>query len=200
MTVVALDQSVFVLIDVQGKLVRLVHEADRLLEVSHRFLRLAEAFARPVVLTEQYPQGLGPTEPELLERFEQLETPKRRVSKDAFGCGAEPAFEEAVAELLPGIAASDRHYVVGGMETHICVMQTVLSLLGTGATVFVPFDCVSGRGEEYGRRALERMAQAGAIITNHESVGFELAGDKNHPAFKTLSNMLKAGQPGSASA
>jgi nicotinamidase-related amidase len=85
--------------------------------------------------------------------------------------------------------------VVVGIEAHVCVMQTVLELLGTGHEVHLCWDGVSGRGEEYRRHALERMAAAGAVITNHESVAFEWARDKNHPAFKALSALMKEGQP-----
>ena len=74
-------------------------------------------------------------------------------------------------------------------------MQTVLELIHWGNQAHVSWDAVSGRGEEYRRHALERMAAAGAMITNHESVGFEWARDKNHPRFKELSTLLKDGQP-----
>ena len=81
------------------------------------------------------------------------------------------------------------------METHVCVLQTVLELLGSGHEVHLCWDAVSGRGEEYRNHALDRMATAGATITNHESVAFEWARDKNHPQFKALSALMKEGQP-----
>jgi nicotinamidase-related amidase len=85
--------------------------------------------------------------------------------------------------------------VVAGIEAHVCVLQTVIELIRHGNQVHVSWDAVSGRGEEYRRHALERMAAAGAAVTNHESVGFEWARDKNHPKFRELSALLKDGQP-----
>jgi hypothetical protein len=73
-------------------------------------------------------------------------------------------------------------------------MQTVLGLLETGHEVHVSWDAVSGRGEEYRCHALERMAAAGATLTNHESVAFEWAGDKNDPRFKVVNALFREGQ------
>jgi hypothetical protein len=73
-------------------------------------------------------------------------------------------------------------------------MQTVLELLRHGNQVHLCWECISGRGAEYRRHALDRMMQAGAVLTNHESVGFEWARHKDHPQFKALSNLLKEGQ------
>ena len=73
-------------------------------------------------------------------------------------------------------------------------MQTVLEALRGGNQVHLCWECVSGRGAEYRQWALERMRQAGAVVTNHESVAFEWAGDKDHPRFKAMSRLLKAGQ------
>jgi len=74
-------------------------------------------------------------------------------------------------------------------------MQTVIGLLHEGDQVHLCWDAISGRGAEYVRHALERLAQAGAILTNHESVGFEWARDKNHPRFREMSELFKSGQP-----
>jgi nicotinamidase-related amidase len=94
------------------------------------------------------------------------------------------------------VTAKRRQVVVAGIEAHVCVMQTVIELLREGSQVHLCWECVSGRGEEYRRHALERMAQAGAVLTNHESVGFEWARTKEHARFRDLSRLLKKGQPG----
>ena len=88
----------------------------------------------------------------------------------------------------------DLQVVVAGIEAHVCIMQTVMELLKAGSGVHLCWECISGRGEEYRHHALDRMAQAGAAITNHESVGFEWARDKDHPQFKAMSNLFKEGQ------
>ena len=189
------ERSVLVVIDLQGKLMDVVHRPRLVVESTLRLMKLAEMFEVPVVLTEQYPKGLGPTHPEVMAGFDRLATPKRTLAKTAFGCCGEPAFLRALDELRPRTGAARRQVVVAGIEAHVCVMQTVLELIRLGDEVHVAWDAVSGRGEEYRRHALERMAAAGAALTNHESVGFEWARDKNHARFKDLSSLLKDGQP-----
>jgi len=188
------DRSILVVIDLQGKLVDMVHRSELVLAATHRLLRLAELFEVPVVLTEQYPRGLGATHPEILARFDALAVPKRRIDKSSFGCCGDPGFERALAEVRPGLPVGHRQLVVAGIEAHVCVMQTVIEALLWGDQVHLCWEAVSGRGAEYRQWALERMRQAGAVVTNHESVGFEWARDKDHPGFKAFSNLLKEGQ------
>ncbi len=189
------ERSLLVVIDLQGKLVHQVHRSEAVLATTERLLAFADLFQVPVILTEQYPKGLGPTEPGLRAAFDALKTPTFFLEKTAFGCAGEPAFAELLALARPGLPPERRQVVVAGIETHVCVMQTVLALLAGKHDVHVCWDAVSGRGEAYRQHALERMAQAGAVLTNHESVAFEWARHKDHPAFKAVSGILKAGQP-----
>lgn len=188
------NRSLVVVIDLQGKLANMIHRADLVLAANRRLLRLAELFAVPVVLTEQYPRGLGGTHPDVLADFEALTVPKRLITKTTFGCYADVAFRQALYDLRPGLAPTHRQLIIGGIEAHVCVMQTVLEALAAGENVHLCWECTSGRGAEYRQWALERMQQAGAVITNHESVAFEWARDKNHPQFKAMSRLLKEGQ------
>jgi nicotinamidase-related amidase len=194
MELAAAERSVLVVIDLQGKLVERVHRPRLVVAATRRLMRIAELFGVPVVVTEQYPRGLGATHPEVLEVFDALTVPHRRFEKTAFGCCAEPGFEEVLSALRPGVPAAGRQLVVAGIEAHVCVMQTVLEALRAGQGVQVCWEAVSGRGAEHRQWALERMQQAGAAITNHESVAFEWARDKDHPSFKALSTLLKEGQ------
>lgn len=188
-------RSILVVIDIQGKLVHMVHRPTMVLETARRLMRLADLFQVPVVLTEQYPKGLGPTEPSLRETFDALTTPRFFLEKTSFGCCGEAAFEPLLQEARKGLPLRQRQIVVAGIEAHVCVLQTVLELLDSGHEVFLCWDAVSGRGEENRHHALERMASAGATITNHESVAFEWTRDKTHPAFKAVSALMKEGQP-----
>lgn len=193
------DRSVLVVIDIQGKLAEQVVRPDLVRVVTLRLLALAELFGVPVVLTEQYPRGLGPTHPEILAAFTALTVPKAKLDKTAFGCFGDAGFAAAIEALRPAGERGHelgRQLVVAGIETHVCVMQTVLAGLARGWAMHVCWDAVSGRGVEYRQHALERMRQAGAVITNHESVGFEWARDKDHPRFKAMSALFKEGQPG----
>jgi len=188
-------RSILVVIDLQGKLVNMVHRPAQVLEASRRLMRLADLFAVPVVLTEQYPKGIGPTEASIRATFDGLATPTFFLEKTAFGCCGDAGFEDLLRQARPGLAPARRQIVVAGIEAHVCVLQTVLELLAAGQEVHVAWDAVSGRGEEYRRHALDRMAAAGAVLTNHESVAFEWARDKNHPSFKALNALMKEGQP-----
>ncbi len=188
-------RSILVVIDLQGKLVHLVHRPAQVLETTRRLMKLAELFSVPVVLTEQYPKGLGPTEAGLRAVFDGLTTPTFFLEKTAFGCCGDAGFEPLLQQARPSLPLERRQVVVAGIEAHVCVLQTVLELLGSGCEVHLCWDAVSGRGEEYRRHALDRMAAAGATLTNHESVAFEWARDKNHPGFKALSALMKEGQP-----
>lgn len=190
-------RSILVVIDLQGKLVEMVHRSSPVLETTRRLLRLADLFQVPVVLTEQYPKGLGPTHPGIRAVYDELATAKFFLEKTAFGCCGDAGFEALLAQARPGLPLAERQLVVAGIEAHVCVMQTVLELRRGGQQVHLCWDAVSGRGEEYRRHALERMAEAGATLTNHESVAFEWARDKDHPNFKAVSALLKEGQPGS---
>jgi nicotinamidase-related amidase len=189
-------RSILVVIDLQGKLVDMVYRPGLVLEGTKRLMKLADLFSVPVVLTEQYPRGIGPTHPGIREVYDALATGKFFLEKTAFGCCGDPGFEALLSQARPGLAPKQRQILVAGIEAHVCVMQTVLELLASGQQVHLCWECVSGRGEEYRRHALERMAAAGAVITNHESVAFEWARDKNHPQFKAISALLKEGQIG----
>ncbi|MBK8974849.1 MAG: isochorismatase family protein [Planctomycetes bacterium] len=188
------DRSVVVVIDLQGKLMDMVHRPALVLAATQRLLQLAELFRVPVLLTEQYPLGLGPTHPEIRAAFDALTAPKREMTKVSFGCCGDPAFETALAALRPGLPPERRQLVIAGIEAHVCVMQTVIELLRQHSQVHLCWECISGRGEEYRRHALDRMTQAGAVLTNHESVGFEWARTKDHAAFLAMNRILRKGQ------
>jgi len=187
-------RSLVLVIDLQGRLMEMIHRPRLVVEGTIRLMRLAEIFSVPVVLTEQYPPGLGPTHPQVRAVFDELTTTKRYMAKEAFGCCGDPLFEPLLAEALPGVPPERRQVVIAGIETHVCVVQTVIELLRANNSVYLCWECVSGRGEEYRRHAFDRMQQAGAVLTNHESVGFEWARSKAHPQFKALNNLLKGGQ------
>jgi nicotinamidase-related amidase len=187
-------RSIVLVIDLQGKLMEMVERPGLVVAATVRLLKLAGLFEVPVVMTEQYPRGLGCTHPEVRAAYDALSTPKRFAEKTSFGCCGDPEFERLLAELRPGLKPGERQIVVAGIEAHVCVMQTVLELLRQGSQVYLCWECISGRGAEYRRHALDRMAQAGAVLTNHESVGFEWARDKDHRCFKAMSSLVKEGQ------
>jgi len=188
------ERSIVVVVDLQGKLMDVIERPSLVIAATVRLMKLAGMFEIPVILTEQYPRGIGPTHPTVRDAFDALTTPKRFVEKTSFGCCGVGPFDAALEELRPGVPAARRQVAIAGIEAHVCVMQTAIELLREGTQVFICWDCVSSRGAEYRRHALDRMLQAGAILTNHESAGFEWARDKNHPRFREMSNLFKEGQ------
>ncbi len=194
MELLSAERSIVLVIDLQGKLVEMVERPGLLKAATIRLLKIAGLFSVPIILTEQYPRGLGATHPDVRAAFDALESPKRFLEKTAFGCCGDPGFERLIRELRPGLEPSRRQVVVAGIEAHICVMQTVLELLIAGCQVHLCWECISARGAEYRRHALDRMKQAGAVLTNHESVAFEWARDKNHPQFRAINALFKEGQ------
>ena len=194
MELLNVNRSIVLVIDLQGKLMEMIERPALVIAATKRLLKLADLFSVPVILTEQYPQGLGPTHPEIRAAFEALDAPKRFLDKTSFGCCGDPGFEKLFQDLRPGLEPAQRQIVVAGIEAHVCVMQTVLETLRQGSQAHLCWECISGRGAEYRRHALDRMVQAGAVLTNHESVAFEWARDKNHPQFKAMSALFKEGQ------
>jgi nicotinamidase-related amidase len=190
------DRSVVVVIDLQGRLAQSVHESGTVLDSTRRLLQIAGLFEVPVILTEQYPEGLGPTEASIQAAFDALDGPKRKVSKTRFSCCGDEGFEAALDDLLEGREEEQRQVVLAGIEAHVCVMQTALELKSRGAQVYLCGECVSGRGRTFRRWALDRMHQAGVVLTNHESAAFEWARDKDHPRFRELNKLLREGQIG----
>lgn len=136
----------------------------------------------PVLVTEQYPKGLGATDPEV---FGQLPANVRRFEKTAFSCCAAEGFMQALK------STERRQIVVLGQVTHVCVLQTAFDLLEAGYRVFVVEDGVCSRRVGHKRNALERMARAGVSVTNLESVLFEWLADATHPQFKAWSGLIR---------
>ncbi len=173
------DSTVLVLVDVQDKLLAKIPSAEKLIQNAAFLLDVAGLLQIPVRATEQYPKGLGGTHAELIRRLTQQPT-----SKTAFSCcGAESFLEELQMTRRPNI-------VLMGMETHVCIAQTALDLLGSGLHVFLPVDTLASRYTIDHDTALRRLEQAGAILTTAEAVAFEWLADASHPQFKTVSRMI----------
>lgn len=175
--------SRLLLVDVQEKLVAALDEPtrSRLLEACQFLGAGAKLWEVPVTATEQYPTGLGPTVTGLIELADSRPAKK---SFSGVGCTGWPTAAEVT---------DDRYQiVVAGMETHVCVLQTVLDLLARGFQTYVVADAVAGRRELDHRVALDRMANSGAILTTAESVLFEWCETAEVPEFKQLSILVKS--------
>jgi nicotinamidase-related amidase len=152
-------------IDMQQKLLPVVRRSDELLRRVGRLLDGAAVLDMPVLASEQYPRGLGPTVPQIDRRLERA---KVRCEKLRFSA-CEPVVMQAVRELqLEAV-------VVAGIECHACVLQTCLDLLEAGLTVGLPLDGTSSRRAVDERAGVARLTQAGVLPVTVEQVLFELA-------------------------
>ncbi len=183
--------TIVVVIDLQERLLPLMSGGDEAVHNSVRLMKMADIFGAPVILTEQYPLGLGPSAPEVKDAFAALKTGKHFITKDSFSCTLEPAFHDKLCEIA-GKMSAPVNVVVAGIEAHICLWQTVIGLLQQGYYVRVCHDCTASRDKRNRKWALQSMLAMGAIITSSESIAFEWARDKNHPQFRALNKLMKS--------
>lgn len=180
---IATTDACWMLIDVQTRLC-CVMPTDAMRTVISNIERLiqgAHALNIPLWVTEQYPEKLGET---LLSLQAWLPANTPRIAKLAFSAWHAPAFQ---ATQHP----QRSQLVLFGLETHICVLQTALDALADGKQVFVVEDAVISRTEANRNNAIERMRDAGCVITNTESMLFEPMLGATHPQFKTISALIK---------
>ncbi|QDU92766.1 hydrolase [Lignipirellula cremea] len=178
------EDTGLLVVDVQGKLVGLIPDHDRLIWNVRRLIDGARILGLPVAATEQYPQGLGPTTPELAERLEAI------ASKLRFSCG------ECGSIFSNWREAGVYKILVAGIEAHVCVQQTVLDLLSAGFQVYVAVDAAGSRFPIDYDIALRRMEAAGAMLTTTEAALFEWCEVAGSPEFKQISQLVREAAPG----
>ena len=177
------DDSCLLVIDMQERLVAAMQAPARTIGNARILIAAARELAVPVLLTEQYPKGLGATVPELAEAAEAANAVI--LPKMHFSCMEDEDFAAAFE------AAGRRQAVIAGMEAHICVMQTAVSLMDQGYEVFVVTDATSSRTLESEKACLDRLQACGAGIVTTEMVVFEWLGRAGTPAFKALLPLIK---------
>jgi hypothetical protein len=175
------ENTIAVVIDIQERLYPFIHDHETLTINNSILIRGLKALKIPIVVTQQYTKGLGPTIPGLAKTLE----PYDPIEKMSFSCCGEPEFNEALART------SKMYVVVTGIETHVCVLQTVVDLIGQGYIPVVVEDCVGSRKPNDKNIAIERMRQAGALISTCESILFELLKSSDADAFKEISGLVK---------
>jgi nicotinamidase-related amidase len=179
----ARESCALMVIDLQEKLLPHIHEADRVLERVVRMIDGARHLGLPVLVTEQYPRGLGPTVEPVRAAAAAVEAPV--LEKTTFGCFATPTIAEAVRAL------DARAMLLVGIEAHVCVAQTALQGLGRGLQVHVVSDAVGSRAQENVVIGLSRLYQAGAVITSSEMALFELLHDASSAAFRDVARLVR---------
>lgn len=175
------ERAALVVVDLQEKLLPAIPDRDRVLRNSRLLLRLARTLHLPVLLTSQYAKGLGAVVSDVL-----ADTPAAvPLDKTSFGGFGDEAFSSAVEAL------SREQLLVCGVETHICVMQTVLGALEKGYEVHVASDAVAARADDNHRVGLARMDRSGAVLSSAEMAIYELLERSDTAAFKAMLPLLK---------
>lgn len=174
--------SQLAVIDVQTKLVpAMLAEAMPTVVKNISILTQASGLLQvPIIITEQYPQGLGQTLPEVTQCASAISV----IPKITFSAYQNAAFRQ--------LCVRDKsQFILTGMETHICVLQTALDLVAAGKQVFVVEDAVISRSLLNKQNGIARMREAGCIVTNTESVLFEWLGKAEGDVFKTIAKLIR---------
>ncbi len=175
------ENTVLLIIDIQEKLAAVMKERERVVKNTLHLIELAKMLMLPVMVTEQYPKGLGTTVEEIREALPFY----RPIEKMTFDCCGQPAFLEELKEH------NKSNVVLTGMETHICVLQACVGLLRGGINVHVVQDAVCSRTKENWKTGIEFMREAGAVVTCTETVLFQLLKVAGTEEFKKISKRIK---------
>ena len=174
-------RTALLVVDVQEKLVPSLPRYPAVEPNIRTLIQAAGILNIPILLTEQYPKGLGRTIPAITEVLPEY----RPIEKTTFSCCGVEEVPNSLREL--GAEA----IVVAGVEAHVCVQQTALDLLAAGFRVHLPADAICSRQKQDWQFAIERMGKAGAIVTTTQSIVFELLVEAGTPEFKKVLPLLR---------
>jgi nicotinamidase-related amidase len=179
----ALDKNncTLVIIDIQERLATVMKQKDPVVNNCLHLIEIAKMLGIPIVVTEQYPKGLGRT----VEEIRRALPTDEPIEKSTFSCCEEPAFLHQIKNL------GNKTVILTGMETHVCVLQTCIGLLGNRFHVHLVKDAVCSRTKENWKTGIEFMRDAGAVITSTETVLFQLLKVAGTEEFKAISKRIK---------
>jgi len=175
------EGAALVIIDVQEKLFPSIFEKEKVLNNTLKLIQFAKIINMPIVLTEQYPRGLGQTIPEIKEIIPEI----KPVEKVEFSCFGSEKFRSLLRDL------GAKTLIIAGIETHICVAQTSLEGLSNGYRICVVSDATSSRSLEDKNVALERMRQSGIIVASTEMIIYELLRVAGTQEFREALKLIK---------
>ena len=174
----------FILIDVQEKLFKKINNYKLIEKEIKKILLVSNLENIPVIVTEQYPKGLGGTVNEIQEEIKKLNK-YSKIEKTSFSCWGNQNFRNILRKLKKD------NIIIFGIETHICVLQTALELVKESYHAYVVEEAVGSRDSKNKAIAIERMKANGVQVLNLEMLIFELLKDSRHENFKALSNLIK---------
>ena len=175
------EEATLVVIDVQEKLSRVIFQRECLIDNLKRLIQGMQVLDVPILLTEQYPQGLGPTINEVSTLLSNIQP----LPKLCFSCCGDENF---VRELQK---QRRKHVIISGIESHVCVYQTAADLIDSGYEVHVVTDCISSRTPENREIGFKKMSQIGAMLTSTETILFELLRAAGGEKFKKISQIVR---------
>ncbi len=180
-TLLSKEHAGLVVVDVQAKLMAVMRQRERVIDNLKKLLHLSRLFNLPVLLTEQYSRMMGSTLPEIKDALPAC----KPIDKMDFNCCAVEPFNDSLKSM--GII----NIILTGVETHICVFQTCVSLLEKGYIVHLPQDAVDSRTEENWHVGIELMKNAGAVITSTETIIFQILKRAGTKEFKEMLKLVK---------
>jgi nicotinamidase-related amidase len=175
------QDTLAIAVDYQEKLIPAIFEKEQIVSNSILLFEGLKELGVPILVTEQYPKGLGRT----IEPMTAVFQGAKFFEKTSFSCYET---EDAIKAIKD---AGRKNIIVTGTETHVCVLQSVIDMISDGFNLIVVSDCVGSRkanDKEYG---LKRAAKEGAIITTYEAILFELLRGASSPSFKAISKIVK---------
>ena len=175
------ERTIALMIDFQERLFPFIHQNEKLLNNVPILIEGLKALGIHIFVTEQYVKGLGPTVEPIAKALGDI----KRIEKMSFSCCDEPRIMEGIA------VAARENIIIAGIESHVCVLQTVVDFARNGYHPIVVEDCISSRKENDKRIAMERMKKEGAFITTYESILFELLRYSGTEQFKAISRLVK---------
>lgn len=174
------NETVFILIDIQEKFLPVIYEIQTVINNANKLIKGAFILKIPLIVTEQYPKGLGHTVDSIsLGNNQEI---IEKIHFDCFGCDK---FVERINVIKP------KSLVLFGIESHVCVLKTCLSAISNGYDVHIVADAVSSRTLENKIIAIERMRQSGAFIVSTEMILFQLIDQAGTDEFKEINKLVK---------
>ncbi len=178
------DELSFILVDVQDKLVGAIHHHKKVVDNCHWLMQLADDLSIPLLISEQYPQGLGET----TQPLSNFKRHHKVADKTAFSCAADAGCLAVIEKF------KRKQVLLMGIEAHVCVLQTAFELKENNFDVFVAVDAIGSRCEEDYKVALKRFRQNGIELVTREMVFFECLRNAKDPNFKELSKKFMMGK------
>lgn len=179
--VLKVNDTALVIIDVQGKLSEIVHQSNEVIHNLEALIQGVKLLDIPILWLEQYPRGLGPT----TEDVQQHLSTEQPIEKMTFSAFKTEEFKQQLQQL------NKKSLLVTGVESHVCVYQTVQDLLTMNYEVELVTDCISSRTLANKNVGIEKMTALGAQVTSVEMALFELMETAEHPKFKEISKLIK---------